>query len=361
MQKKRVHGGLTVLGLAGLLFLGLAALPSAEDPPRFSEWTAPVNLGPVINSTYTEAGTFISRNGLSLYFGSTRPGGVGAANTFDIWVSHRASIGEAWGPPENLGAPVNSADNEQTPALSIDGHRLFFARDGVGGYGSQDLYVSRRQNAWDDFDYRDPANLGPGVNTSAEESGPTVIEDETTGILTIYFSSTRTSGLGSEDIYVATAYPDEPFGVAVIEPLLSGPYRDVRPFLLRGGLELFFDSNRPGSIGSNVDLWRSRRESVQDSWSEPVRLPDYLNSAGVDARPVVSFDGTELYFHSNRPGSLGRARHLRLHADENQGADQLGTVAHCPARRRFPHIRRYQRRHPNLPTRSSRTAVGRYS
>jgi hypothetical protein len=36
-----------------------------------------------------------------------------------------------------------------------------------------------------------------------------------------------------------------------------------------------------------------------------VRLPDTINSTALDARPVVSFDGTELYFHSNRTGTLG--------------------------------------------------------
>jgi len=305
MQKRRGSGGLGVLGLAGVMVLGLAALPAADDPPRFSDWSAPVNLGPVVNSPFAEAGTYISKDGLSLYFGSGRPGGVGPTNTMDIWVSHRDSTDEPWGPPVNLDSPVNTTDNEQTPMLSIDGHRLYFARDGVGGYGSQDLYVSRRQHAWDDTGWRDPVNLGPGVNTTSEENGPSIIEDDATGILTLYFSSTRDTGMGGEDIYTSTAYPGEPFGPAVLEALLSGPYRDVRPFVQREGLEVYFDSNRPGSLGTNVDLWSSRRESLWAPWSDPVRLPDALNSTGVDARPVLSFDGTELYFHSNRLGTLG--------------------------------------------------------
>lgn len=305
MQKKRLSWGSGAPALAGLLVLGLAALPAAEDPPRFTEWSAPVNLGDIVNSSYSEAGVYLSRDGLSLYFGSTRPGGVGPVNTFDIWVSHRASIGEPWGPPVNLGSPVNTANNEQTPTLTLDGHRLYFARDGLGGYGSQDLYVSRRQHAWEDLGWRTPANLGPGVNTTSEEAGPSLFEDDTTGLVTLYFSSTRSAGFGWEDIYVSTAYPGEPFGPAVLEALLSGPYRDVRPFVHREGLEVYFDSNRPGSLGTNVDLWTSNRESLWAPWSDPVRLPDEINSTGVDARPVVSFDGTELYFHSNRSGGYG--------------------------------------------------------
>lgn len=296
---KRVLVGAAVLALLGLH-------PSA-DGQKFTEWSTPVNLGPVVNSTYSEAGTYISRDGLSLYFGSTRPGGVGAAGTFDIWVSHRESPDSAWGAPVNVGPVVNTINNEQTPMLTIDGHRLYFARDGAGGYGSQDLYVARRQHQWDDTGWREAENLGPGVNTASEESGPSLIEDDETGVLTLYFSSTRAKpvGMGYEDIYVSTAHPGEPFGPAVLEALLSGPYRDVRPFVQREGLEVYFDSNRPGSLGTAVDLWTSSRESLWAPWSDPVRLPDTINSNVVDARPVVSFDGTELYFHSYRTGSLG--------------------------------------------------------
>ena len=285
----------------------LLGLHPAADGQKFTEWSAPVNLGPVVNSTYSEAGTYISKDGLSLYFGSGRPGGVGPTNTMDIWVSHRESTDKPWGPPFNPGSPLNTTDNEQTPMLSIDGHRLYFARDGSGGYGSQDLYVSRRQHKWEDTDWSTPVTLGPGVNTTSEENGPSIIENDETGLLTLYFSSTRAKpvGMGYEDIYVSTAHPGEPFGPAVLEALLSGPYRDVRPFVQREGLEVYFDSNRPGSLGTAVDLWTSSRESLWAPWSDPVRLPDTINSNVVDARPVVSFDGTELYFHSYRPGSLG--------------------------------------------------------
>jgi hypothetical protein len=293
----------TTVALAVVALLGLHL---AADGEKFTEWSAPVNLGKIVNSPYAEAGAYISRDGLSLYFGSGRPGGMGPTNTFDIWVSHRESPASQWGVPVNVGTMVNTANNEQTPMLTIDGHRLYFARDGLGGYGSQDLYVSRRQHAWEDFGWRAPVNLGPGVNTTSEESGPAVFEDDATGILTLYFSSTRTTGLGCEDIYVSTAYPDEEFGTADLEPGLSGLSRDVRPFVRREGLEMYFDSNRPNaSCTSQPDLWTSSRSSIWGAWSTPVKLPDYLNSTAVDARPVVSFDGTELYFHSNRLGTLG--------------------------------------------------------
>jgi len=55
-------------------------------------------------------------------------------------MSRRASAGESFGPPANLGSTVNSASDEFDPWLSADGRTLFFASDRAGGNGSFDLY-----------------------------------------------------------------------------------------------------------------------------------------------------------------------------------------------------------------------------
>ena len=60
---------------------------------NFSDWSPPVNLGPTVNSPSTEIGPAISKNELSLYISSDRPGGVGGA---DIWVSQRDSRDDPW-------------------------------------------------------------------------------------------------------------------------------------------------------------------------------------------------------------------------------------------------------------------------
>jgi len=274
-----------------------------DDGPRFSEWTEPVNLGPIVNSSASEAGVSIARDGLSLYFGSTRGGG------FDIWVSHRAGVGSAWGPPESLGSAVNTSCSEQTPTISLDGHWLYFARD-CGGFGGQDIFVSRRHDQRDDSGWEPPVNLGGGadatfgVNTPANESGPSLFEDDETGTLALYFSSDQRRR-NSEDIFTSTLQEDGTFGPAVLVEELSSADRDARPSLTKDGLTMYFDSNRPGSLVGDappvqVDLWVSTRASTWDPWSEPRSLGPAFNSTGVDARPVLSFDGTELFFHSTR-------------------------------------------------------------
>ena len=47
------------------------------------------------------------------------------------------------------------------------------------------------------------------------------------------------------------------------------------------------------------------RETTSEPWSTPVNLGSTVNSAFNDGAPALAFDGTTIYFYSNRPGGLG--------------------------------------------------------
>jgi WD40-like Beta Propeller Repeat len=286
-----------------------ASLLEADDPPRYSDWSAPVNLGAPVNTAAGEFGPFISKNGLSLYFTCdlSCPGGFGG---FDLWVARRASVDDPWGPPHNLGPTINTSANETVPTLSLDGHRMFFQSTRAGGLGATDVYVSRRRDERDDFGWQPPENLGSGVNSVAGDAAVALFEDDATGTVTLYFASNRAGGLGDEDIYATTVLPHGSFGPAVLVPELSTPFRDTGPAIRRDGLEMFLTSNRTGSFGvpgtqGGLDLWVATRPSTSASWSTPVNLGSVVNGDNTDSRPALSFDGTELYFHSFRPGGAG--------------------------------------------------------
>src|SRR6059036_2059248 len=149
---------------------------SANHTSNFSAWSDPVNLGPTINtSPYNDQQAALSKDGLSLYFASTRPEAPGDANLDqNIWVSQRACADDScpWGTPVRLGSIFNSSVSDFSPALSRDGHQLFFASNrSTGVTGASDIWVSRRQNVHDDLDWEAPEELGPGVNTSGFEGG----------------------------------------------------------------------------------------------------------------------------------------------------------------------------------------------
>lgn len=80
------------------------------------------NLGPPVNSIYPDGEHTIHPDGVTLYFGSHRPGGAGGA---DLWRS--TFDGASWSEPVNLGWPINSLANDYQPAFTADGDTMYFA------------------------------------------------------------------------------------------------------------------------------------------------------------------------------------------------------------------------------------------
>ena len=302
---------LTFLVGATVVCLGLS-LPA--DVGKYSEWMEVRNLGDVVNSPGPPPGgedvtPFLSRDGLSLYFVSTRPGGYG---DLDLYVSTRESRTADWGPPQNLGPNVNSADRAYWPTLSPDGHRLYFAVTPVvpGGYGDFDLYVSRRHDKKDDLGW-EPAMPVAELNTAGFHDVSLVFfEEDDSGDLMGYFASARPTGpddvLYDENLYVTRLQEDGTFAPPTLVPgLNTDDYSERLATVRRDGLEVFFSRALPTEqVGLIVS---ATRESQTDAWSEPVAVPYPVND-GISANmgPRLSFDGTELYFASSRKNLFTR-------------------------------------------------------
>lgn len=275
---------------------------ATEGGPQWSDWSASINLGPLINDAGSDqSGPALSKDGLSLYFASNRLGGLGRN---DLWIAHRGSRDEAWDTPQDLGPNVNSGGDDFAPNFSNDGHWMYFSSDRPGGCGGQDLYVSYRQHTQDEFDWQPAVNLGCVANTPFTDWLPDPFEEPETGITTLYFSSNRPGGLGLLDTYASTQAEDGGFGSAVLVPELSGPAREARPVVLHNGLELYLASDRAGGLG-DWDLWVATRATTGDRWSAPVNVGASVNTSFFEAAPGLSFDGTELFLRSARPGGFG--------------------------------------------------------
>ena len=269
-------------------------------PAALSSWSEPANLGAPINSPGVDQSPVLSADGLTLYFASDRPGGIGG---IDLWVSHRASADSPWETPVNLGPAINSPDIESGPALSPDGHLLFFQSSRAGGEGSNDLYVSYRVNDQDDLGWSDPVNVGSGVNTTAGEFGPWYTENGADGP-TLFFA--RGPNNTFTQLYSAPVTRDglSRGPAAPVSELTDPAFSQGRPSLTMDGREIVFYSNRPGGLGLN-DLWAATRRSANDAWSPPINLGAPLNSSSAELLPALSRDGRTLLFTSARPGGLG--------------------------------------------------------
>jgi hypothetical protein len=154
---------------------------------QFTAWSAPVNLGPSINSEFDEFHPAISADGLTLFFASDVPGGFGAD---DLWVAQRRNRNADWEPAQNLGPKFNTPAAEFSPELSPDGHLLFFGSSGLGPRGQDcDIYVAFRPDTSDNLGWEQPTNLGKGVNSPSCDGDPTVFVDPNTGAVTLYFAN----------------------------------------------------------------------------------------------------------------------------------------------------------------------------
>ena len=312
----------TILSLAGIALVFACdteperRIAGAGEPSFMTagwpEWSDPVHLDAPVNSACQDQTPTLSKDQLSLYFISNRRGGLGndtpdgCQDTFDIWVAHRASTDAAWQTPVNLGAPVNTPDNDVSPELAPDGDLMFFAR--FVGAGQRDIYVARRAGNQNDDAWNTPVSLGPDVNTETSEDGPTFIRHEGDGDGTLFFY--RGSPPITTDLYEVRVTKDgETLGPAVVMTGLNSSVEDNHAGVRRDGRELFFNSRRPGSVGGqNFDLWVATRANVHDPWSTPVNLGAPVNSPAAEFHPSISFDGRTLVFISGAArggGSLG--------------------------------------------------------
>lgn len=136
----------------------------------------------------------LSNSGQAIIMSVQRQESIGGK---DLFVTFKQEDGK-WSIPESLGPNVNSAEHESGPFLASDDRTLYFATSGRPGYGSADMFVSRRiGDSW--TEWTEPRNLGPQLNTRGWDNYYTL---PASGEY-VYFVSNRKSGLGGNDIYRA--------------------------------------------------------------------------------------------------------------------------------------------------------------
>jgi len=222
-------------------------------------WGEPEKLGPIINTSVVDGCPSISTDGLSLYFSSTRAVGYGS---WDIWLTTRATLEDEWGEPRNLGPNVNSSSADAAPTISVDGLTLYFASSRPGGLSTDDFWVVRRQTVDDDWG---PAeNLGLPISSPYDEWTSEITAD---GLMFVFSDAfiPRPDGLGNSDIYMSrrsSIY--EPWGEPTnLGAPINSPSYDWGVSISADGSTIYFNSNRPGGQGDH-DIWQAPIEPVVD-------------------------------------------------------------------------------------------------
>ena len=295
MDPRRLILRSTFLVLA-LLIASVTAPPSMAAT-RWSAWSTPVALTAINTAAYEEMNPVISKDGLTLYFSSNRPGGLGG---LDLWVSYRASTDADWGDAVNLGAPINTPAEELHAALSRDEHWLFLTTNRAGS-AAFDIWRSYRLHTDEDvgeFGWQTPTPISE-INTAAGEAGPSYFQDKGSGGSFLFFFSGRAGGLGGADIYAAEEQPDGTFGVPANVAALNTAFMDQCASIRHDGLDIILMSNR----GGHSQMWEATRESTSAAWSTPVLVAELASTN--EGHPYLAPDGESLYFTRWTIGSPG--------------------------------------------------------
>ncbi len=264
---------------------------------------------------------------------------------------------------KNIGDPINTANAEYVPVITIDESTLIFTYRGVRSTGGlldlkfqpdstgdyyEDIMVSQRvgdtwlspdpisgnvntkghdatvalsndgqflfifksttQDGGDIYmstlkgeTWSVPERLGPNVNTPKNWEGSCSLSGD--GQI-LYFASDRPGGLGGRDIYYSNKMSDGSWGPAVnMGPGINTIYNDDSPFIHPDGINLFFSSEGRTSMGG-YDLFYTTFKNGK--WKEPVNLGYPVNTTSNERFYTLTADGGTGYYSSDQKGGFGQ-------------------------------------------------------
>src|SRR5262245_39968473 len=221
--------GKTAYFQKGIAWSGISVIVFSDL--KDSRWTEPEVAS--FSGRYRDSAPFIAPDGKRLFFSSARSlDGESAKNDLDIWFVEKTANG--WGEPQNLGSPVNTADQETSPSVAADG-TLYFASNRAGARGGADIYRSRLVGG----KYAEPENL-EAINTTDYDSNPCV---DARGEQ-LFFASSRPGGAGAMDIYVSAHRNGRWEAPRNVGAAVNTPAAELWTALSPDGRYLFFNSSR---------------------------------------------------------------------------------------------------------------------
>ena len=198
---------------------------------------------------------------------------------------------------ENMGDSINTTFEEYGPSISQDDVALLFSskRDYMGNSGNQDvynedLYISIKG---EDGQFQQAVKIW-GINSIHNEGSPCLSAD---GNTLLFVRCNAKDGLGECDLYVAERIDDTTFGkVRNLGAAINSAFWESQPCLSRGGDTLFFASNRPGGLGG-TDLFFSIKDK-KGNWLPARNLGPMINTINDEMSPFFHPEYDVLYFSS---------------------------------------------------------------
>lgn len=274
------------------------SLEALKNPINIS----PVNLGPNVNSELKEYLPVLSVDMSTLIYTRTIPDDRNHDGyQEDFYASFKN--GDDWRKSYNIGKPLNTMVNEGGHSLTPDGNAMFFTicdqygfyGEGRVGHGSCDIFVTFLRNG----KWSDPKNLGPKVNDRKHDAQPSMSSDGRT----LYFSSARAGGYGMNDIYMTKLTSKGWTTPQNLGGVINTPGREEGVFIHPDGQTLYFSSDGHPGLGDN-DIFMSKKQP-DGSWGEPLNLGYPINTSQDEFDFTVDAMGNFAYMTSDREGGFG--------------------------------------------------------
>ncbi|WP_243651023.1 OmpA family protein [Hymenobacter gummosus] len=268
------------------------------------------NLGPTINTSFSEHSPVISADDKLLLF-TTRSENVTGANADgdkakkgqgnvatdgeyfeDIFEAKRIDEDE-WEKPRSLSGALNGKGHDASIQVFDNDTKMLMYRQDEGG----DIFYSERNGT----DWTEPKKLNGNINSKAFESDAFITPDG----LTIYFSTSKYSEDNTLDIYFATRQPGGDWGPAKsIGSQINTKFDDDSPYLSRDGKTLYFSSRGHNTMGG-YDIFKSTWDEAARTWGRPENMGYPVNTPDDDTYYRLSPDGSYAYLSSYRIGGYG--------------------------------------------------------
>ena len=266
----------------------LFAINALKNPVVFN----PFSIGDSINTDFDEYWPSVTADGQTLMF--TRQVGINGIGGFtniaqeDFYVSYLNN--GKWSKAVPAGSPLNTTKNEGAQSLGSNGQYMFFtACDRPEGYGRCDIYYS----FFDGKIWSDPTNINAPINTSGWESQPSINAEGRV----LFFTSNRPGGMGGMDIWYSLLNTKGKWGKPKnLGPKVNTKADEMSPFIYFDSRTLYFSSNGwPGMGGSDLYMTKMREDST---WTDPLNMGYPINTYNDETGLVIESNGTRAYYSS---------------------------------------------------------------
>jgi outer membrane protein OmpA-like peptidoglycan-associated protein/Tol biopolymer transport system component len=286
---------------------------------------APENLGSAVNSEFSELNPVISPDGRTLYFGrkshpSNRYGVKGSetiSGSQDIWFSEK--VGDTWSSARRLSEVLNRDQYNTILSISPDGQTILLKGAYVNGaYETRGFSLSNKTTAgWTvpvKVDIPSYEQMSKGKNEYA------YLTMDGKAILLAF---ARKKNSEDDDLYISFFEDGRWTRPLELGEEINTKYSETTPFLSADGKTLYFSSDRPGGQGSQ-DIYLTRRlDDTWQHWRKPQNLGSPINTEEYDAYYSIAAKGDYAYFMSGK-GSLGKKDIFRLALDSPTAGDAGG-------------------------------------